>query len=167
MFIYSLPLFFSAIHLASLMELLIIGTVLFGLLFLTFPDYGNNVNPKFQENFLFSSWCGSAPLMWAFWPFFIILNGCLYSADILAKSALITVSSWDEIHFVLILPICWWITAVWRCSKNTKTRIWGTCARLMLLSVLFEYALKLLIRIDYPRLFFACEEVLLDYGSCF
>jgi hypothetical protein len=167
MFIYSLPLFFTSINLASPIELLIIFTVLLGLLFLTFPDYENNVNSKLLDNFLFSAWCGHAPLLWAFWPFFVILNACLYSADILAKSALITVSSWDEIHFVLILPICWWITAVWRCSKNTQTRIWGACARLMIFAVFFEYALKLLIRIDYPRLFFACEEVLLDYSSCF
>ena len=141
--------------------------VIFSILFLTFPAYENNINDKFLDTYLFSAWSGRVPLLWAFWPFFLILNAFLYMADILAKTAVITVSSWDEIHFVLILPICWWIISVWRCGKNTQTRTWGACARLMIFAVLFDYALKLLIRIDYPRLFFACEELLLDYGSCF
>jgi hypothetical protein len=91
----------------------------------------------------------------------------LYSADTLAKAGMLTVSSWDDVHLMLLLPIVWWTTAVWRCSANTNLRVWAAFARLLTLSVFFEYGLKLLIRIDYPRIFFGCEELLLDYGSCF
>ena len=85
----------------------------------------------------------------------------------LAKLGLLTVSSWDDVHIMLLLPIVWWSTSVWRCSANTDIRLGSSGARLMIFAVLFEYGLKLLIRIDYPRIFFGCEELLLDYGSCF
>jgi len=35
------------------------------------------------------------------------------------------------------------------------------------LAVFFEYGLKLIIRQDYPRVFFECQEIALDYASCF
>ncbi len=91
----------------------------------------------------------------------------LYTADTLVKMGLLTVSSWDDVHIMLLLPIVWWITAIWRCSANTQFKAYMAGARLVTFAVLFEYALKLLLRIDYPRLFFGCEELLLDYGSCF
>jgi hypothetical protein len=37
----------------------------------------------------------------------------------------------------------------------------------MTFAVFFEYALKLVIRDDYPRIFFACQDIMLDYASCF
>ena len=91
----------------------------------------------------------------------------LYTADTLVKMGLLTVSSWDDVHIMLLLPIVWWITAIWRCSANAQFKAYMAGARLVTFAVLFEYALKLLLRIDYPRLFFGCEELLLDYGSCF
>jgi hypothetical protein len=77
------------------------------------------------------------------------------------------VSSWDDVHFMLLLPIVWWTVSIWRCSAYTRFRLYSAGARLITLGVFVEYALKLYIRIDYPRLFFNCEELLLDYGSCF
>ena len=68
---------------------------------------------------------------------------------------------------MLLLPTVWWTTAIWRCSYNSQLRALTGGARFLTLVVFFEYGLKLLIRIDYPRLFFGCEELLLDYGSCF
>jgi len=167
MFIHSLPLFFSYMGLANPVELLIIFAVIFIILLLTIPEYENESKDKFRDDYLFSAWNGQAPLGWTFWPFFLLLNACLYTADILAKAGFFTVSSWDEVHFVMLFPICWWTISVWRCSKNTQVRVWGAGARLMTLTVFFEYALKLSIRMDYPRIFFACEELLLDYGNCF
>lgn len=154
-------------HLASPLELLIITTALFLILFLTHPLHENLTTTDFRTHYLFSAWNGNAPLSWAFWPFFLLLNSSLFIADFLAKTGVITVSSWDDIHFVLLFPLCWWTLAVWRCSKNAKTAAWQAFSRLVTLSVFFEYAVKLSIRIDYPRIFFACEDLLLDYGSCF
>jgi len=167
MFIYSLPLFFAQIGLASPLDLLIIFMALFIVLFISSLLGGEHSQKESSDNYLFAAWTGSVPLKWAFWPFFLILNTCLYTVDTLAKTGLFTVSSWDDVHLMLLLPIVWWTTAVWRCSPNTSLSVWAACARLLTISVFFEYGLKLLIRIDYPRIFFGCDELLLDYGSCF
>jgi hypothetical protein len=167
MFIYSLPLFFNTIGLASPLDLLIIFIALFVALFIVALFFGGDVQQESTDNYLLAGWNGSVALRWVFWPFFIILNISLYTADTLAKNELFTVSSWDDVHLMLVLPIIWWTTAVWRCSPNTKLSVWSACARLLTLTVFFEYGLKLLIRIDYPRIFFNCEELFLDYSSCF
>lgn len=167
MFINSLPLFFSEIGYANPLELLIIFLGIFVMLFITSPVRESNAQIQPNNNYLFAAWSGNAPLKSVFWPFFLLLNGCLYAVDNLAKAGLFTVSSWDDAHFILLLPIVWWATSVWRCSAYSHARLGSACARLMTVSVFFEYALKLLIRIDYPRLFFNCEELFLDYGNCF
>lgn len=167
MFIYSLPIFFNNMGMATPLELLIIFLAVFALLFITAPQSETNFQNPLADNYLSAAWSGRIALTWAFWPFFLLLNVGLYTIDTLAKSGLFTVSSWDDIHFILILPTVWWTTAVWRCSANSQSRVWASLARLINLSVFFEYGLKLLIRIDYPRIFFNCEELLLDYGSCF
>ncbi len=167
MLINSLPLFFTEMGYASPWELLIIFLGLFVVLLLTTPQCENTTVLEAHDNYLFAAWCGHSALTWVFWPFFLILNIGLYATDYLAKSGIWTVSSWDDIHFIFVLPIVWWSTAIWRCSANSQARIWGASARLMTVSVLFDYVLKLIIRFDYPRLFFNCEDLLLDYGSCF
>jgi len=167
MFIYSLPLFFTHIGLASPVELLIIFVAIFIVLFISSPLCVENSQKQSFDNYLFAAWKGNIALRWVFWPFFLILNVCLYAADTLAKAWIFTVSSWDDVYGMLLLPIIWWTTAVWRCSANTHLRVWSAYARLLTLSVFFEYGLKLLILIDYPRIFFGCEELLLDYGNCF
>jgi hypothetical protein len=167
MFIYSLPLFFTYIGSASPVELLIVFLGLFVVLLISSPACEEDFQKQSVNNYLFSAWTGRVALRWVFWPFFLILNTGLYTVDTLAKTGMLTVSSWDDVHLMLLLPVVWWATAIWRCSVNTHLRVWMACARLLTLMVFFEYGLKLLIRIDYPRIFFGCEELLLDYGSCF
>jgi len=167
MFIYTLPLFFAEIAWASPVELLMIVVAVLLVLFLSAPACADNRRQLSLKHYLFSAWIGCVSLSWVFWPFFIILNVSLYVADMLAKMGLLTVSSWDDVHLMLLLPVIWWTTAVWRCSANTTQSIFAAGGRLLTLAVFFEYGLKLLIRIDYPRLFFGCEELMLDYGSCF
>jgi len=167
MFIYTLGLFFTEMAWASPVELLLIVVAMLLVLFLSAPACVENTGQLSLTNYLFSAWVGGVWLRWVFWPFFIVLNISLYVADTFAKMGLLTVSSWDDVHLMLLLPIIWWTTAVWRCSANTTQSIFAAGSRLLTLAVFFEYGLKLLIRIDYPRLFFGCEELLLDYGSCF
>ncbi|MEI6146796.1 MAG: hypothetical protein D0531_04825 [Methylococcales bacterium] len=167
MFIYTLPIFFSDIVWASPVELLMITLVLLVVLFLTAPACAENLNQLSLKQYLFSAWIGFVRLHWVFWPFFIIFNISLYVADTLAKTGLLTVSSWDDVHLMLLLPAIWWTTAIWRCSANTTQSIYAAGARLITLAVFFEYGLKFLVRFNYARLFFGCEELLLDYGSCF
>jgi hypothetical protein len=166
-FIYSLPLFFIEMGLASPLDLLIITLALFVALFISTLFFGEESQQKSTDNYLYAAWNGQVALIWVFWPFFLILNLCLYAVDTLAKIGMFTVSSWDDVHLMLLLPVVWWTIAVWRCSPNTQLSVWAACARLLTLSVYFEYGLKFLIRMDYARIFFDCEELLLDYGSCF
>lgn len=166
MFIYSLPIFFTQIRLVSPTEALIILLGLFVVVYLTAP-FVESYRRQPAANYLFSAWIGSIALRSVFWPFFLILNGLLYGIDMLAKTGNFTVSSWDDMHFILLFPIIWWTIGVWRCSSKTDLRIWAACARIVTICVFLEYALKLYIRIDYPRIFFNCEDLLLDYGSCF
>ncbi len=153
-------------------ELLIITLVLLAVLFIAAPHL--LMEEELQKpdkasfyNYLLYAWAGHSKLWAIFWPFFILLNLSLYGVDNLAKSGEFTVSSWDEVHFMLVVPVIFWTISVWRNSPNTRFRLLAALARLMTLAVFFEYALKLFIRIDYPRIFFSCQEAILDYGSCF
>jgi hypothetical protein len=153
--------------LASPGDLMLIFLAVLSILYFTLPTFETVPKEDRPQGYLFSAWLGNLDLNRVFWPFFILLNASLYTSDILAKSSIFTVSTWDAIHFILIFPICWWTIAIWRCSKHSKTRIWSAVTRLITIAVFFDYALKLAIRIDYPRIFFSCEELMLDYGNCF
>lgn len=172
MFIYSLPLLFTQMQVGTPIELIIIITVILAILYIATPlilddkDLNISSNKTFY-NYLLNAWVGQSKLWKVFWPFFIILNLSLYIADNLAKSGNFTVSSWDEVHFMLAIPVIFWTISVWRNSINTQFRFWAALARLMTLAVFFEYGLKMVIRIDYPRIFFSCQDIILDYGSCF
>jgi len=117
--------------------------------------------------YLYDAWLGQIKLWLVFWPFFIILNLSLYFIDTLARAGGFTVSSWDVMHLILCTPIVFWTITVWRNALNTSMRSWAILARFMTLAVFFEYGLKLVIRIDYPRIFFQCQEAVLDYSACF
>jgi hypothetical protein len=167
MFFYSLPILFNDIQLVSPIECLLMAVAIFVALFISAPPPEQNWRQQPFDSFLLTSWLGGVSLYWVFWPFFIFLNASLLTADLLAKAGTITVSTWDEIHFILLLTIVWWVVSIWRCSSNTQARFWAALSQLATLAVLVEYSLKLLIRINYPRIFFNCEDILLDYGSCF
>lgn len=167
MFFYSLAILFNDIRVIRPAEGLLIVCAILILLYISVPISERAVPYYRADNFLLVSWLGGIPLYQVFWPFFLVLNIALFTADWLSKTAVITVSTWDEIHFALLLMIIWWATSVWRCSVNSQSRLLAALARLMVLSVLFEYGLKLWIRIDYPRIFFNCQDALLDYASCF
>jgi hypothetical protein len=167
MFFYTLPILFNNIRSVSPTECLLMALALFALLYISVSAEDKKWQPQAYSNFLLASWLGGVSLYWVFWPFFLLLNASLIAADLLAKSGLITVSGWDDIHFILLFPITWWTISIWRCSNNTRLRVWAALARWVTVALLVEYGLKLLIRIDYPRIFFNCEDLLLDYGSCF
>ena len=174
MFIYSLPIFFVYIQLGTAQEYL--GTILFLLILLyiatPFDSFYKEIewgaiSDLTMYQYLFDSWNGQIKLWLVFWPFFIILNLSLYVTDSLARAGNFTVSSWDAVHFILLTPVIFWVNSVWRNSLNTGSRYWAIGARFMTLAVFFEYGLKLVIRMDYPRIFFQCQEAVLDYASCF
>lgn len=174
MFIYSLPILFGYMQFGTPAEF--IGVICFLLVVIYIATH---VDSGFKERewgavaaltfykYLFDSWDGMVKLWLVFWPFFIILNLSLFGTDSMAKAGSITVSTWDEIHLILLTPVIFWTIIVWRNSLNTCSRYWAVVARFMTLTVFFEYALKLVIRRDYPRIFFECQETVLDYAACF
>ena len=167
MFMYSLPLFFEHIHFFSVADF---GMFVVGLMVILIINANYSEKTEYQQslnNYLFASWSGNIALIWVAIPFFILLNIALFAADTMAKTGIFTVSIWDDIHLIFFLPIIWWTVSIWRCSTNTHYLIFGAFARFLTISVFLEYALKMLIRIDYPRIFFECEELFLDYGNCF
>lgn len=174
MFINSLPIFFTYIQLGSPLDLLLIALLIYVVVYLSMPFIASGQDQtcialtglSFYKYLLYSL-MGQLKLWVVFWPFFILLNISLYLIDTLAMQGHFTVTSWDEVHFILLTPAIFWMISVWRNSSHTKWRLSGAGARFMTLAVVFEYVLKLVIRDDYPRIFFACQDIMLDYASCF
>lgn len=174
MFIYSLPILFAHIQFGTPTEYAMTILFVLALLFIVTPT-----NPFFEDitwgavsdltlyQYLFDAWNGHIKLWLVFWPFFILLNIVLFAIDNFSKAGVFTVSSWDAMHFILFTPVILWTINVWRNSLNTASRYWAVLARLMTLAVFFEYGLKLVIRQDYARLFFECQDAILDYVACF
>lgn len=173
MFIYSLPLFFTYTRIGSPFELLAIVLVLFVALFISapFPDERFEETPLNSSLYLYFyflyGWAGQLSLWRVFWPFFVILNLGLFITDYQAKTGEISVSSWDDLHFMFFFPSVFWTIAVWRSGANTQKKLWAAYARLVTVTVFFEYGLKIFIRSEYPNIFFECQEKMLDYMSCF
>lgn len=170
MLYFSLPIITSQSSLLTYGGLVAISTGLLLILYISAPNPEPQIDlPKTSSfyDYLLGAWCGDLPLWKIFWPFFILLNGTLFYIDNLGKTGVLTVSSWDVAHFMLICPIIWWCVSIWRASANTRSKFWAASSRLVTLGIALEYVLKLIIRINYPRIFFDCQELFLDYGHCF
>ena len=174
MFIYSLPLFFTHMQMGTPVELILIATLLYIVLYFSIHSISSPKDNSWGQlsgltfyKYLFNAWTGQLKLWLVFWPFFVVLNLSLYGVDNLAKRGLFTVSSWDEIHFILLTPVIFWTISVWRNSVNSTSRYRAAGARFMTVAVFFEYAIKFIIRKDFPRVFFVCKDIILDYAACF
>ncbi len=171
MFFYSLPLFFNETQIGTPLELFLLLITLWGALLISAPNtdnYTEETSPRYSlYQFILQAWQGQLALWRVFWSFFILLNLGIFSADYSAKAAWISVSSWDDAHFMFFVPSIFWTIAVWRNSENSTSRLEIGSMRLMTILVFFEYALKTFIRHQYPQIFFDCQENLVDYISCF
>jgi hypothetical protein len=174
MFIYTLSFLFANSSLLNPIEFLFIITLLYFLLYFTAPypdktETGPATIGK-QTSFLqhiYAALSGEMALWLVFWPYFLLLNLILITADSLAVTSRLSVSSWDDILLVAVSSSLIWTAAIWRSSWQTKSRIWAALARLLTLCAFFDYAMRILIRVEYPRAFFNCAELLLNYSSCF
>ena len=166
MFYFSLPIIFYDVRLLSPGEFFLINCISLALLFFTAP-LAQTAPSEAKDHYILNAWLGRLPLNSAFWPFFLLFNAILISSDLLVKFSYISVSSWDDIHSILVLPYLWWLVSVWRCSGHTSNRMWAALARLATLWIILEYGFILLIRIEYPRLFFSCDELFMNYSNCF
>lgn len=172
MFINTLPLIIAQDGVFGLSEFLIVIICLGSVLYISapFPERDSMTSEKSSLGFyqyLLSAWLGEFELWRIFWPFFLILNIALYGTDHWVWSGGISVSSWWNIHFILIAPVLWWATGIWRSSEKTGSRLWIALSRLAVFGAFTEFGLRLYIYFKLPRQFFNCEELMLDYFSCF
>ncbi|MDT8406672.1 MAG: hypothetical protein RQ715_05430 [Methylococcales bacterium] len=170
MFIYSFPVLLAE-HALDLSAWLLFAALLVGFFYLSAPvaEYQpvkHQRKVSFYQ-FLWSSWQGLEPLLWVFWPFFVLINVWIYLSDHAVLNADISVSSWINLHLIMLMPIIWWTGSVWRASASHGSRLWIAVARLGVSLAYLEYGAKIYIFIQMPRAFFQCDEAVLNYFSCF
>ena len=169
MFINTLPLMFSEGGLFGPVELLIVAVCLYAMFYISAPFQQREPIPSASSypgfyGYLYSGWFGDSALTRVFWPFFAVLNAGLYAGDYGVWNGAISVSSWSNIHVMLLAPMLWWTVSVWRSSGSG---VWLALSRLVVVGAFCEFAMRFYIYLKLPRLFFNCEELMLDYFSCF
>ena len=169
MFINTFPIIFTYTQLFSVFEAIIFLTTIFFLVYLCTPP----VNKKWVNKpghsiyqFLHFAWQGNSALWRAFWPFFLLVNSVLYYIDYRIINVTYTIASWKTVHGMLLLPILWWTVSVWRCSANTRYKIWSSAARTITLYLYLEYFLRFIISTQYPNTFFDCRLLIMNHVDC-
>jgi hypothetical protein len=169
MFITTLPIIFALTHLFSFLEASIFLVTIFLLVYYYTPGVTKNWSKSPDKNFyemLRSAWLGKVLLWQAFWPFFIVVNIVLYYIDYRIADVTYTIASWKTVHGMLLLPIIWWINAVWRCSQHTHYKIYSVAARTLTVYLLLDYVLRFIISTQYPITLFDCRLLIMEYGDC-
>ncbi|MDO9105441.1 MAG: hypothetical protein Q7U57_10820 [Methylovulum sp.] len=169
MFINTLPIIFTYTHLFTPLEALIFLGAVFCLSYFYAPEINHSWKDIPVKNWyllLHSAWLGHVALWRAFWPFFLLVNIILYYIDHRISNVTYTIASWKTVHGMLLLPILWWVTSVWRCSANTAHKLWGASARALTLYLLLELILRFFISTQYPNTFFDCRLLVMEYGDC-
>ncbi len=141
MFINTFPIIFTYTHLFSLIEAVIFLAAIFSLMYFYAPEVNKNWTEKSGNSLyqlLNSAWLGNSALWRAFWPFFLLANIILYYIDYRVMNVTYTIASWKTVHGMLFLPIVWWTTSVWRCSRNTRNKIWSSAARTITIISVFR-----------------------------
>lgn len=169
MFITTLPIIFTYIHLFSMVEAAVFLCTIFSLVYLYTPSPQKDWQEKTGKNwyvFLKSAWFGDLTLWRAFWPFFLLVNTVLYYADYRIANVTYTIASWKTVHGMLFLPIIWWTVAVWRCTSHTRYKINGAAARTLTVYLFLELALRIFISNQFPNTMFDCRLLIMQYGDC-
>ncbi len=169
MFVNTLPIIFTYTHLFSWFEMVLFFATIFLLTYFTVPSVNVFWQPKPVRSiywFLRSSWQGDASLWRAFWPFFIFVNVVFFYIDYRAMNVTYTIASWKTVHGMLVLPVIWWTTSVWRCSANTQHIFWAGAARTVTIYLFLEFCLRFIISTRYPHTFFDCRLLVMEVGDC-
>lgn len=169
MFITTLPIIFTYIHLFSPLEAGLFLAAIFGLVYAYTPapqkTWQGQPNKDWYK-FLQSAWLGDVALWQAFWPFFLFVNGVLYYADYRIANITYTIASWKTVHGMVFLPIIWWTVAVWRSSCHTRHKISAAAARSLTLYLFMELGLRFFISGQFPNTLFDCRLLMMQYGDC-
>ncbi len=169
MFINTLPIIFAFTHLLNEMEMGIFLFSIFLLVYYNTPDVLNNWKQPKTSNIYFllrAMWQGETTLKQAFWPFFMFANAVLFYADYRVMNVTYTIASWKTVHLMLLLPVIWWTTSVWRCSTHCSHRLYSGAARTVTLYMFVEYFLRFIISTKFPNTFFDCRLLTIEFGDC-
>ena len=170
MFVYSLPLIFAFTNLLTPRYFYFLLVIIFGVIFFSIPKVNSNWTDHIERNFyltLKSCWEGNVSLWRAFWPFFLIANAAFFYIDYRVENITYTISNWRTVHVILFFPGIWWIRSVWKCSSNSRKKIWPIFARSLAIYFVIDYGLRLLTSYQYPEVFFDCRLLLMDIGNCY
>ena len=172
MFINTLPIIFQYTDAINPLEFLLFSSILFLVLYFSATDAVPETAPTriiktdFYQ-YLKQGWLGFMSLPAVFWPFFLIFNLAIFSADYLVKSGTFSISSWGNVHLMLAGPLIWWLVAVWRSQALSRVRLWNAASRFIVSAALVEFLLRIFLRIELPRIFFSCDDLMINYYSCF
>lgn len=169
MFLTILPLLFTYTDFISQSQAMIVGIMLWLLvdsLTARPPEVFEFRTPSSLYLFLHATWLGQARLSQAFWPFFVILNASLFYIDYRIEQDTYTVASWQTVHMMLAMPLIYWMVSVWRCSDKCTRKIWAVSARVMTFLAIAEFYLRWVVVENFPRIFFTCREIIIQWGDC-
>jgi len=169
MFINTFSILFNLIGLVSEIEAGLFLAAVFLLVYFSAPAKGYSRTARHDKNlydYLYSAWQGKAELWRVFWPFFGLVNAALIYIDYRVMNVTYTIASWKTVHGMLFLPIIWWILGVWRCSLNTRHKMWAVLARTATVYFILELLLRLVISGFYPTTLFDCRLLVMQYGDC-
>jgi hypothetical protein len=169
MFFYSLTIIFPYTDIINPLQF----SLILGVIFVIDLFYAPQPNIYWQEekfNSIYfvvqACWLGRASLWRAFWPFFVVVNIVFFYIDYRITNNTYTLASWRTMHLILLLPTVWWVRSVWKCSTNTKKRIWSTFARTISVYLVIDFFLRLYISFEYAHLLLDCSLFDLDSGEC-
>jgi hypothetical protein len=169
MFITTLPIIFTYIHLFSAIEAAVFLAAIGGLVYVYTPEPQRTWQEKPGKNwyqFLKAAWLGELRLWRAFWPFFLFVNGVLYYADYRIAAVTYTIASWKTVHGMLFLPIIWWTVSVWQCTRHSRYKVYGALARTMTITLYLDLILRIYISSQHPNTLFDCRLLIMQYGDC-
>lgn len=169
MFLNTFSILINLIGLASEIELGLFLATILGLVYFSAPANGYSRASRHYKNlydYLYSAWLGKAELWRVFWPFFVLVNAAFVYIDYRVMAVTYTIASWKTVHGMLFLPIAWWILGVWRCSLNTRHKLWAVLARTATVYLVLELLLRFVISYFYPATLFDCRLLVMEYGDC-
>jgi len=169
MFFNTFSILFNLIGLVSAIEAGLFLAAVFFLMYFSTPATGYSRTAKRYKNlydYLYSAWLGKAELWRVFWPFFVLVNAVLVYIDYRVMNVTYTIASWKTVHGMLLLPIAWWIFGVWRCSLNTRQKMWAVLARTATVYLVLDLLLRFAISSFYPTTLFDCRLLVMEYGDC-
>lgn len=169
MFFYTVPYLTHYSTLIPVVQLIALVVAVLLLIAISVPSPADRLPSRivFGWDFPYTLWYRDVRLSQVFWPCWLVLNGLVFLVDMLAKAGIASVLVWDITQLLTLVGLYWWGVAVWRASPNTRRQSWAFLARLVVVLSLLEIVHRVFIRIKFPRDFFGCDELFLNFTSCF